>query len=63
MQNKKLCRSTVDRKIFGVCGGFAEFFGIDATVIRLVVALLVVFAGTGLLFYLIAALVMPEQTY
>ena len=34
---KKLYKSSLDRKICGVCGGFAEFFGIDATILRLLV--------------------------
>ena len=37
---KKLYKSSLDRKICGVCGGFAEFFGIDATILRLLVVLL-----------------------
>ena len=57
---KKLYRSRTDKKLFGVCGGFAEYFEIDATIIRLILALLVVFAGFGVLAYLIAALIMPE---
>ena len=36
---KKLYKSSLDRKICGVCGGFAEFFGIDATILRLLVVL------------------------
>lgn len=61
MEKKKLHRSTTDKKIFGVCGGIAEYFNIDPTVVRLIWALAVVFAGTGLLAYLLAALVMPED--
>ncbi len=57
---KKLTRSKTNKKLLGVCGGFAEYFEIDPTIVRLVWVLLVVCAGTGLLAYLIAALVMPE---
>jgi phage shock protein PspC (stress-responsive transcriptional regulator) len=57
---KKLYRSRTNKKLFGVCGGLAEYFEIDATIIRLILALLVVFAGFGVLAYLIAALIMPE---
>ena len=57
---KKLYRSRTHKKLFGVCGGLAEYFEIDATIIRLILALLVVFAGFGVLAYLIAALIMPE---
>lgn len=56
---KKLYRSRTNKKLFGVCGGIAEYFEIDATVIRLLWVLAVVFAGAGILAYLIAALVMP----
>jgi phage shock protein PspC (stress-responsive transcriptional regulator) len=58
---KKLYKSQTDRKIFGVCGGLAEYFGIDPTIIRLIWALLVFCAGTGLLAYIIAALVLPNE--
>ena len=57
--NKRLCKSSTDKKIFGVCGGLAQFLGIDPTVVRLIWALLIFCAGTGLLAYIIAALVLP----
>lgn len=60
MQNKRLAKSRNDRKLCGVCGGFAEYLNLDPTVIRLIWVLLVLFAGTGLLAYIIAALIMPE---
>ena len=60
MQNKKLTKSRTDRKLCGVCGGFAEYLNLDPTVIRLIWMLLVLCAGTGVLAYLIAALIMPE---
>ncbi|MBQ8316446.1 MAG: PspC domain-containing protein [Lachnospiraceae bacterium] len=60
MQNKKLTKSRNDRKLCGVCGGFAEYLNLDPTVIRLIWVLLVFFAGTGVLAYIIAALIMPE---
>ena len=49
-----------DKKIAGVCGGIAEYLNADPTIIRLVFALLVVGWGTGILAYIIAALVLPE---
>lgn len=58
---KKLYRSRTDKKLAGVCGGLAAYFDIDSTIIRLIVVALVVFAGTGLLAYIIAALVIPEE--
>lgn len=57
--NKRLCKSSTDKKIFGVCGGLAQFLGIDPTIVRLIWALLIFCAGTGLLAYIIAALVLP----
>ena len=46
---KKLYKSSLDRKICGVCGGFAEFFGIDATILRLLVVLFTLAGGSGVL--------------
>lgn len=57
----KLYKSKTDRKIFGVCGGIAEYFNIDATVIRLIWAVSILCFGTGLLAYIIAALVIPDE--
>lgn len=59
--NKRLCKSSTDKKIFGVCGGLAQYFGIDPTIVRLIWALLFFCAGTGLLAYIIAALVLPNE--
>ena len=58
---KKLYRSRVDRKIVGVCGGLAEYFGIDPTLVRLLFVLGLIFVGGTLLAYLILALVIPEE--
>lgn len=57
---RKLCKSATDRKIFGVCGGIAEYFGIDSTIVRLIWVLLVFGWGTGILAYIVAAIVMPD---
>ena len=57
---KKLCRSKTDRKIAGVCGGIAEYLNADPTLIRLAFILISMAAGSGLLAYIVAALVMPE---
>lgn len=59
MNEKKLCKSLIDRKICGVCGGIAEYLNIDATVIRLLMAVFVIF-GPGILFYIVAAIIMPN---
>lgn len=58
----KLYRSTRDKKLFGLCGGIAEAFNIDATILRLIVAIGVVFSGgTVLLLYIVACLVIPKE--
>lgn len=56
---KKLYRSVTDKKLAGVCGGVAEYFGIDSTIVRLIFAALVIFAGTGVLAYILCALIIP----
>jgi phage shock protein C len=58
---QKLRRSRHDKKIAGVCGGFGEYLGVDPTLVRLIWLVAVVFGGTGLLAYLIAWIVMPEE--
>ena len=56
---KKLYRSTTNKTIAGVCGGIAEYLNIDPTVIRVIWALLGL-TGTGLIAYLVCALIIPE---
>lgn len=56
--NKKLYRSNTNRMLCGVCGGIGEYFNIDPTIIRLLWVLLAC-SGTGLLAYLIAAVIIP----
>lgn len=58
---KKLYRSRTDKKICGVCGGLAKYLDMDATILRLLLALAVVFAGVGILAYFIAAIVIPVE--
>ena len=58
---KKLYRNTKEEKIAGVCAGLAEYFGIDPTLVRLAWAFLVLCAGTGVLAYIVCALVIPEK--
>ena len=58
---KKLYKSKKDKKICGVCGGLAQYFNVDVTILRLVAAALVLFAGGGLIAYIIAAIIMPEN--
>ncbi len=62
MEKKKLYRSKTDKKFAGVCGGVAEYLDIDSTLIRLAVVLISLFSvGTGLLIYIIVAIIIPEN--
>ena len=58
---KKLYRSATDKKLAGVCAGIAKYFSIDATLIRLIWAIAILCAGTGLLAYIVCAIVIPEE--
>ena len=58
---KKLYKSSTDKKILGVCGGIAEYFDIDSSIVRIVWLILVLFAGTGLLAYIICAIVLDDN--
>lgn len=58
---KPLSRSRTDRKIAGVCAGFADYLDIDPSLVRILWVALVVFGGCGLLAYLIAWIIMPEE--
>ena len=57
---KKLYRSRTNKTIAGVCGGFAEYFNVDPTIVRVIWAL-VALSGAGLLAYLVCALIIPEN--
>lgn len=62
MNQKKLTKSTSNRMISGVCGGIGEYFNLDATLVRLIWAILTVGGiGSGLILYIIAAIVIPES--
>lgn len=58
---KKLYRIREGKKLCGVCGGIAEYFDLDPTVVRLATALLCIFAGAGVAAYIIAAIIVPEK--
>ncbi|EAA0350921.1 PspC domain-containing protein [Listeria monocytogenes] len=59
---KKLYKSSSQKMIAGVCGGLAEYFGIEVTIIRLLWAGAVLFFGTGILLYILAAIIIPKAT-
>lgn len=60
---KRLKRSVNDKMLAGVCGGVAAYMDVDSTLIRLAFAFAAVFAGTGVLIYLIMWIIMPKQDY
>lgn len=60
MNEKKLYKSSTDKKLAGVCGGIAEYFDIDPTLIRLAWVLFSALGGSGVLAYIIAAIIIPE---
>jgi phage shock protein C len=59
---RKLYRSSRERKLFGVCGGLAEYLGIDATLLRILLIVVAVFsAGSVIIVYIIAGFVIPRE--
>lgn len=59
--NKRLYKSNENKMIDGVCGGIAEYFGIDPTLVRLGWVLFCALGGSGFLAYIIAAVIIPRQ--
>ena len=59
-ETKRLYRSRTNKMLCGVCGGIGKYFNVDATIIRLMVVLLAC-TGTSVLFYLIAAIIIPAE--
>ena len=57
---KRLYKSQTNKMICGVCGGVAEYLNIDPTIVRLIWAVLILAVGTGLLAYILAAIIMPD---
>lgn len=58
--NRRLYRSRKNRMVAGVCGGVADYFGIDPTLVRL---LYLFIPGFNLMFYIIAAIIIPDEPY
>lgn len=61
--DRSLFLSDTNKKIGGVCGGLGEYFGIDATIIRILWFLSIFLDGIGLLAYFIAWIVMPKHSH
>jgi phage shock protein PspC (stress-responsive transcriptional regulator) len=61
---RRLTRSTIDRKIAGVCGGLAEYFNVDSTLVRVIWAILTIVPGCiilGIVAYFVAWFIMPDS--
>ena len=58
---KRLYKSNTDKKIDGVCAGFANYFNIDTTLLRLAWVIFTLAGGCGLIAYIIAAIIMPRE--
>jgi phage shock protein C len=58
---KRLYRTREGRVVAGVCAGVAAYFGVDPTLVRLAFAVFTIFGGAGILIYLIAWIVIPEE--
>ncbi|MCF0193482.1 MAG: PspC domain-containing protein [Prevotella sp.] len=60
---KRLTRSLTERKLSGVCGGIAEYFDVDPTLVRVAYLLLTFFSAAfpGIILYIILAILMPEK--
>ena len=63
IMEKRLYKSNKNKMLAGVCGGIAEYFNIDPTLVRLGWAILCMFAGSGILAYIIAAIIIPQNPY
>ena len=58
--NKKLYKSNTNKLLEGICGGIAEYFGIDPTIVRLAWVVFCALGGSGILAYIIAAIIIPS---
>lgn len=59
---KRIYKIEEGKKIFGVCGGIAEYFDIDPTIARLLWVLLSFACGSGIILYIIFAIIMPNKS-
>lgn len=58
---RRLYKSTQNRMICGVCGGIAEYFNMDPSIVRLIAALICIMAGSGLIVYIVMAIILPND--
>ena len=59
---KRLHKSNSDKKLLGVCGGLAEYFNVDSTIIRLLWVIFTFIYGTGFIAYILCALIIPQES-
>ncbi len=57
----KLYKSNINKKLCGVCGGIGEYFNVDPTIVRLIFVILGLWSGSGVILYIIASLLIPEE--
>lgn len=60
---KKLYRSNTNKMFAGVCGGLADYLNTDVSIIRILWALSILLLGTGLLIYIVCAIIIPSKPY
>lgn len=58
---KRIYRSQSDRVLAGVCGGIADYFQVDSSLVRIIWVLVTLFGGSGILAYLVALFIIPEE--
>ena len=59
--NKRLYKSNENKMLVGVCGGIGEYFGMDPTLVRLAWVLFCALGGSGVIAYLLAAIIIPRR--
>ncbi len=58
---KRLYKSRTDKKLDGVCAGIAKYFNLDPTLVRIALVAFCLLGGSGILAYIICAIVMPRE--
>lgn len=61
MMKKRLYKNHMDKKLCGVCSGIAKYFDLDPTIVRLALVLFCLLGGSGILAYIICAIVIPDE--
>ena len=59
---KKLYKIEQGKMLFGVCGGIAEYFNIDPSLVRIGCVIVALAAGTGIVAYIVAAIILPTKS-